>query len=61
VAATALRGNAGYGFFPRVDIPPALHRSHDSPKVVFYNIKKQPVTVTISLAGFALAYDKIKG
>jgi invasion protein IalB len=30
-------------------------------KVVFYNIKKQPVTVTIPLAGFALAYDKIKG
>jgi invasion protein IalB len=30
-------------------------------KIVFYNVNKQPVTVTISLNGFVLAYDKVKG
>lgn len=30
-------------------------------KIVFYNVNSQPVTVTMPLAGFALAYDKIKG
>lgn len=30
-------------------------------KIVFYNANRQPVTVTISLAGFALAYNKVKG
>lgn len=29
-------------------------------KVVFYNVNSQPVTVTMPLAGFALAYNKIK-
>lgn len=29
-------------------------------KIVFYNVQKKPVTVTLPLKGFALAYDKIK-
>jgi invasion protein IalB len=29
-------------------------------KIIVYNVKKQSVTVTIPLTGFALAYDKIK-
>lgn len=30
-------------------------------KLVFYNVNKQPITLSIPLAGFAIAYDKIKG
>jgi len=30
-------------------------------KLVFYNVNKQPITLTVPLAGFAIAYDKIKG
>ncbi|MGC1465711.1 MAG: invasion associated locus B family protein [Pseudolabrys sp.] len=30
-------------------------------KIVFYNVNSQPVTVTMPLAGFALAYNKVKG
>lgn len=29
--------------------------------VVFANLNKQPVTVTLPLAGFGVAYDKVKG
>lgn len=37
----------------------AAMRNGKELKIVFENVNKQPVTVTMPLAGFALAYDKI--
>jgi invasion protein IalB len=45
-------------------IPDALlaaMRSGKQLKIAFANSNKQTITVTLPLAGFALAYDKIKG
>lgn len=39
----------------------AAMRSGKQLKIVFYNANEQAITVTLPLAGFALAYDKIKG
>ena len=52
------------GCFVGAEVPNALINAMltgKQLKVVFYNVKKQPVTVTLPLAGFALAYNKIKG
>jgi invasion protein IalB len=51
------------GCFAGSPVPDAMiaaMRGGKQIKVVFYNVNKQPVTVTLPLAGFGLAYDKIK-
>jgi invasion protein IalB len=45
---------------PVSDTMIAAMRGGKELKIVFYNVNKQPVTVTLPLAGFSLAYDKIK-
>jgi len=45
---------------PASDALIASMRTGKQLKVTFANINKQPVAVTLPLAGFALAYDKIK-
>ena len=45
---------------PVADTLLAAMRSGTRLRIVFQNGNKQPVTVTMPLAGFALAYDKVK-
>jgi invasion protein IalB len=52
------------GCFAGSAVPDALiakMRTGKEVKIVFANMNRQPLTVTMPLAGFAVAYDKIKG
>jgi len=45
-------------------VPDALiakMRTGKEVKIVFNNVNHQPLTVTMPLAGFGVAYDKVKG
>ena len=52
------------GCFAGSVVPDALiakMRTGKEIKIVFSNVARQPLTVTMPLSGFAVAYDKVKG